>query len=87
MSQVDKNHNPFLPVHRPSLSQVDKNGPLGVAGVEKGDMLLEVEGERVGSFSSLKAALGKINDAGLGKAKILVLKKATGQPTDLTIFA
>ena len=63
--------------------RVDLNGPAGKAGLERGDIILKIDGEEVNSVRSLRAKVGahKIGDT----VKLTIDRDGSQQEVDVTL--
>jgi len=66
-------------------TQVDPPGTLGIAGVQKGDAVLAINGQDVESYADLKDAMAKIHAAGKMTVQIVIQRQAAGVPELLTV--
>ena len=66
-------------------TQVDPPGTLGIAGVQKGDAVLAINGQDVGTYADLREAMGKIHAAGKMTVQVVIQRQAVGVPELLTV--
>jgi len=66
-------------------TQVDPPGTLGMAGVEKGDAVLALNGVDVENYDDLRKAMAKIHAAGHMTVEVVIQRQAVGAPELLTV--
>jgi S1-C subfamily serine protease len=66
-------------------TSVDPPGTLGIAGVQKGDAVLALNGSDVENYQDLKREMGKIHAAGRMTVDITIQRQAVGVPEILTV--
>lgn len=66
-------------------TQVDPPGTLGMAGVEKGDAVLALNGVDVENYDDLGKAMAKIHAAGHMTVEVVIQRQAVGAPELLTV--
>lgn len=66
-------------------TQVDPPGTLGIAGVQKGDAVLAINGQDVGTYADLREAMAKIHAAGKMTVQVVIQRQAVGVPELLTV--
>jgi len=66
-------------------TQVDPPGTLGIAGVQKGDAVLAINGQDIESYADLKEAMAKIHAVGKMTVQVVIQRQAVGSPELLTV--
>lgn len=59
-------------------TQVDPPGTLGIAGVQKGDAVLAINGQDIESYADLKEAMAKIHAVGKMTVQVVIQRQAVG---------
>lgn len=66
-------------------TQVDPPGTLGIAGVQKGDAVLAINGQDIESYAELKEAMAKVHAIGAKTVQVVIQRQAVGVPELLTV--